>query len=222
MERKGLIQFLSELREHNNREWFRDNKHRYDALREVFVADVERLISLLACQDDELRGVQVQDCIYRIYRDIRFSADKTPYKTYFSAYIARGGRKSPRAGYYVHVEPGNVALSGGIWCPDSRLIKALRQAIYDNLDEWQSIVENPVFLKQYPQFVGDTLKTVPRGFPREGSHVEWLKRKDYTVWGNVGDNFIDNPDWVEVAAQKLLLIKPMNDFLNYTVDELSY
>ena len=218
----GLIEFLVELRKNNNREWFQAHKGVYDALRKQFIADVEQLIARLATYDEELRGLRVEDCIYRIYRDIRFSPDKTPYKTYFSAYMARGGKKSPRAGYYLHIEPGNVALSGGIWCPDTRLIKALRQAIYDNFDEWQSIVEAPLFKQIYPSFVGETLKIVPREFPNEGEHVPWVKRKDYTVWGLQSDDFIGQADWVEQAAQKLLLIKPMNDFLNYTVDELSY
>lgn len=218
----GLIEFLEELRRNNNREWFQAHKGQYDALRAQFVADVEQLISRLATYDEELRGLRVEDCIYRIYRDIRFSPDKTPYKTYFSAYMARGGKKSPRAGYYLHIEPGNVALAGGIWCPETRLIKALRQAIYDNFDEWQSIVEAPSFAQNYPTFVGETLKTVPREFPKEGDHVPWVKRKDYTTWGLQPDSFIGQPDWVEQAAQKLLLLKPMNDFLNYTVDELSY
>ena len=218
----ATIDFLTQLRSHNNREWFQAHKEQYDLLRSRFVSDVERLISLLASHDEELRGLHVQDCIYRIYRDIRFSPDKTPYKTYFSAYMARGGRKSPRAGYYLHIEPGNVALSGGIWCPDARLLKALRMAIYDNLEEWQSIVEAPDFKQTYPIFVGETLKRVPREFPTEGDHVEWVKRKDYTVWGLQPDDFLSQPDWVEQAAQTLLKIKPMNDFLNYTVDELSY
>ena len=218
----GLVDFLASLREHNNRDWFQDNKSNYDTLRARFVDDVERLIALLSQHDDQLRGLQAKDCIYRIYRDIRFSSDKTPYKTYFSAYMARGGRKSVRAGYYLHIEPGNIALSGGIWCPEPRLIKALRQAIYDNIDEWKSIVEAPAFKQHYAQFVGETLKIVPRGFPREGEHSEWLKRKDYTVWSVQPDAFITEPDWVEQAAEKLLLIKPMNDFLNYTVDEVMY
>ncbi len=217
-----LIDFLQALRVNNNRDWFHANKGIYDALRQQFVADVERLIALVAEEDEELKGLYPQDCIYRIYRDIRFSPDKTPYKHFFSAYMARGGKKSPRAGYYLHLEPGNIAVSGGIWCPDTKLIKALRQAIYDNLDEWTSIVNNDTFRSVYPGFVGDTLKIVPREFPREGEHVEWVKRKDYTVWGRLPDAFIMQPDWVEQAAKKLLLLKPMNDFLNYTVDELLY
>lgn len=218
----GLIEFLTQLRCNNNREWFHTHKGEYDALRRQFVTDVEQLIARLATFDEELRTLRVEDCIYRIYRDIRFSPDKTPYKTYFSAYMARGGRKSPRAGYYLHIEPGNVALSGGIWCPESKVLKSLRRAIYDNLDEWHSIVEDPMFAQNFPVFVGETLKTVPREFPKEGAHAEWVKRKDYTVWGIQPDTFVSQPDWVEQAAEKLRLLKPMNDFLNYTVDELDY
>lgn len=218
----GLIEFLSELRDNNNREWFHAHKERYDMLRVAFITDVEKLLSLIASYDDELRGFRTEDCIYRIYRDIRFSPDKTPYKTFFSAYMARGGKKSPRSGYYLHIEPGNVSLCGGIWCPETKLIRALRQAIYDNLDEWKSIVEDPDFVEIYPHFVGETLKIVPREFPKEGEHVEWVKRKDYTVWGNVPDDFITQSDWVEQVAQKFKRLKPMNDFLNYTVDEIFY
>lgn len=215
----ALIDFLVELREHNNREWFHANKARYDTLRADFLRDVERLISHISAYDEELRGVRAEDCVYRIYRDIRFSPDKTPYKTYFSAYMARGGRKSERAGYYLHVEPGNVALSGGVWCPEPHLLKALRQAIYDNIEEWEEIVSDAEFSTVYKEFVGETLKTVPRNFPREGNHVQWVKRKDYTVWGNKPDNFFDQADWVEQATQQLKLLLPMNRFLNYTVDE---
>ena len=217
-----LLDFLKELRIHNNRDWFQDNKPRYDVLREEFVVTVSRLLALLSDVDEDLKGLYPQDCIYRIYRDIRFSPDKTPYKTYFSAYMARGGRKSPRAGYYLHIEPGNVLLSGGIWCPESHLLKALRQAIYDNLEEWQSIVEVPAFKEVYPVFEGEVLKTVPRPFHKEGEHAQWVKRKDYTVLGRQSDSFLLQSDWIEQAAEKLLLLKPMNDFLNYTVDELSY
>lgn len=214
-----LIDFLKELRAHNNREWFQANKPRYEALREAFYVTVGKMLSLLSETDEELKAMQPQDCIFRIYRDIRFSPDKTPYKTYFSAYMARGGRKSPRAGYYLHIEPGNVMLCGGIWCPEPRLLKALRQAIYDNFDEWQSIVEAPAFKAEYPVFEGEVLKTVPRPFPKEGAHASWMKRKDYTVYGKHPDSFLLQPDWMEQAVEKLLLLKPLNDFLNYTVDE---
>ena len=158
--------------------------------------------------------------MYRIYRDIRFSPDKTPYKTYMSAYMAKGGRKSLRAGYYFHLEPGNCMISGGVWCPEPKLLKALRQAIYDNYDEFQELIGRPQFKTLYPDWEGETLKVVPRPFPRDCEQAEWLKRKDYVMVHFAPDNFFDAPDWVEQTAHAFEIMKPVNDFFNYTVDEV--
>jgi uncharacterized protein (TIGR02453 family) len=103
--------------------------------------------------------------LFRIYRDIRFSPDKTPYKTHFAAYISLGGRSSERAGYYIHLEPGNCLLSGGVWMPPAPLLKKLRQEIYSQIDEFMDILDRPSFKKLYPELEGDVLKRNPRGFP---------------------------------------------------------
>ena len=205
----------------NNRPWFQENKPRYEVLRQAFIDEVQQLINRIALFDSEIAGLEAKSCLFRIYRDIRFSPDKTPYKRHFSAYIARGGRSSEWGGYYFHLEPGNCMISGGVWCPEPKLLKALRQAIYDNLDEWNSIVEAPAFKETYPVFDGEVLKTVPRPFPKEGAHARWMMRKDYTVVCHLPDEFLLQQEWVEAVAQKLLLLKPLNDFLNYTVDELA-
>ena len=119
-----IIQFLTELRQNNNREWFQANKSRYDFLRKVFIDEVQQLIDRIALFDPEIAGLEAKDCLFRIYRDIRFSPDKTPYKIHFAAYMAScGGRGSERAGYYIHLEPGGCLLSGGVWCPPPALLK---------------------------------------------------------------------------------------------------
>ena len=216
---KETFSFLSQLKRNNNREWFLQHKATCDRLRALFFEQVEQLIARMSVYDDTLTGLDAKSCIFRIYRDIRFSPDKTPYKAYFSAYLAQGGRKSPRAGYYLHIEPGNCLLCGGIWNPEPRLLKALRQAVYENIDEWLEIVEDPSFRKVFTHFDGDLLKKVPAPFPREWEHAEWLKRKDYAIVGGLPDTFFENPDWIEAVASDFRLAKPMNDFLNYTVDE---
>ena len=125
---KELFQFLSELRLHNNREWFQANKPRYDLLHRQFIEVVQELINRMTLFEPELAGLTPKDCIFRIYRDIRFSPDKTPYKTHFGAYIAAyGGRKSEYAGYYLHLEPGASMLAGGVWCPPPALLKLFRK-----------------------------------------------------------------------------------------------
>ena len=125
---KELFQFISELRLHNNREWFQANKPRYDLLHRQFIEVVQELINRMTLFEPELAGLTPKDCIFRIYRDIRFSPDKTPYKTHFGAYIAAyGGRKSEYAGYYLHLEPGASMLAGGVWCPPPALLKLFRK-----------------------------------------------------------------------------------------------
>ena len=162
-----ILSFLQALKQHNNREWFNQHKDEYSALRLQFEEYVDELIQLMLPYDEELSGLRAKDCLYRIYRDIRFSYDKTPYKTHFAAYLAKGGKKSPRGGYYLHIEPGNCLLSGGVWSPEPKLLRLLRQAVFDNFEEFREIMENPVFKRLYPGQKREKLKTVPRPFPKD-------------------------------------------------------
>lgn len=123
---KEILDYLSRLRENNNREWFQAHKEEYDRLRPLFVEKIQELIQQISQFDEDIVGLEAKNCMYRIYRDIRFSPDKTPYKSYMSAYMAKGGRKSLRAGYYFHFEPGNCLLSGGVWCPEPKLPSTMR------------------------------------------------------------------------------------------------
>lgn len=214
-----IFQFLRELRQNNNRPWFQENKGRYDVLRAAFIDEVQQLIQKIAVFEPEIAGLEAKDCIYRIYRDTRFSPDKTPYKNHFSAYIVRGGRGSWRSGYYFHLEPDNSMLSGGVWCPDPKLLKKLRQDIYENIDEFTGILENPEFKAVYPGLIGDTLKRMPVGFPADSPYGDILKHKDFCVYCQRPDRFYFETDWMNQAADIFKLLKPFNDFLNYTVDE---
>ena len=120
---KEIYDFLRELRENNDREWFNAHKKRYVELKAWFDEWVGKLIEKTAGFDEEIEGLNVKDCVYRIYRDVRFSPDKSPYKTHFAAYLASpGGRNSQRAGYYVHLEPDGSLLAGGLYCPEPSLL----------------------------------------------------------------------------------------------------
>ena len=135
---KGLIRdiltFLRELQENNDREWFAGQKPRYQKLKEGFDELVDRLIAQTAVWDEEVKNLKAKDCVYRIYRDIRFSPDKRPYKDHFAAYICGWrGRNSGRCGYYIHLQPGCCMLGGGCYCPEPALLKRIRQDIYDLL-----------------------------------------------------------------------------------------
>lgn len=214
-----IIQFLRELQQNNNRPWFQENKARYDVLRKFFVEEVQQLIQRISLFDPEVAGLEAKDCMFRIYRDTRFSPDKTPYKAYMSAFIAQGGRKSERGGYYIHLEPDNSILSGGVWCPDPKLLKKLRQDIYDHIDEFVAILEDPGFKALYPYLEGDMLKRMPAGYPADSPYGYILKHKDFSVICNKPEAFFNQDGWMDEAAACFEKLLPFNRFLNYTVDE---
>ncbi len=213
-----IFEFLRELRQNNNRDWFHANKERYDVLRKVFIDEVQQLINRIALFDPEINGLEAKDCLFRIYRDIRFSPNKLPYKTYFSAYMAKGGRKSEYAGYYIHLEPDSSLLSGGIWMPPSPLLKMLRQDIYDQIEEFSGIIENKAFKKTFPILEGDSLSRMPMGFPADSPYGYILKHKDFSVMSNRPDSFFMQDNWIEKATEDFKKLLPFNQFLNYTVD----
>ena len=214
-----IIEYLRELRSHNDREWFMANKARYDALRQAFIEEVQELIDRVALFDPEIAGLEAKSCLFRIYRDIRFSPDKTPYKTHFAAYIAQGGRASEKGGYYIHLEPDGCMLSGGVWCPPSPLLKRLRKDIYDQIEEFAAILEEPAFKKVYPALDGETLKRMPVGFPSDSPYGDILRHKDFCVVSYKPDSFFFEKDWIERTVADFKLLYPFNRFLNYTVDE---
>ena len=218
MSNEDIINFLKELKENNYREWFHNNKKRYDALKGFFLEDVQQLINQIALFDPEVAGVEAKDCLFRIHRDTRFSPDKTPYKIHFAAYIARGGRKSERAGYYLHIEPGASLLSGGIWMPQSDLLKKIRQDVFDQIEEFTGILEEPAFKKIFPALDGDTLKRNPVGFP-DSPYNDIIRHKDFCVVSYKPDSFFTNKKWKEETIKVYKKLHTFNKFLNYSVDD---
>ncbi|MDR2389154.1 MAG: DUF2461 domain-containing protein [Tannerellaceae bacterium] len=215
-----ILEFLRELKRNNNREWFRKNKERYDFLREGYMEIVRRLINRIAFFDSEISGLEAKECMFRIYRDIRFSHDKLPYKTHFGAYIAaQGGRNSERSGYYLHIEPDHSFLSGGLWMPHPKLLKMVRQDIYNHIEEFVAILENPSFRALYPALEGETLKRMPAGFPSDFEYGEIIRHKDFCVSTSKPDCFFSEKKWMEQAAACFEVLLPFTRFLNYTVDE---
>ena len=147
-----LLDFLSDLAKNNNREWFAENKNRYDICKTYFENISKQLILEIAAFDEDIKHVEAKDCVFRIYRDTRFSHDKTPYKTHFGVFIASaGGRKSQRGGYYFHIDPAGCFLGAGVWCPPPPLLKALRQSVYENIDELEEIISQENFFFILPK-----------------------------------------------------------------------
>jgi len=217
---KELFEFLRELRANNDREWFKANKKRYDALHKAHVVVVQELINRISAFDPEIAGLEAKNCIYRIYRDIRFSNDKTPYKTHFGAYMTGfGGRTSPYGGYYLHLEPDSSFLSGGVWCPDPKMLKQLRQDIFGNIEEFVDILENKKFKQLYGGLEGEMLQRMPEGYPKDSPYDYILKHKYFVVSCEKPESFFNADNWMDEAVEDFKVLYPFNKFLNYTIGE---
>lgn len=218
---KDILSFLSDLSNHNNREWFEANKERFRACQGTFVSFTEQLIARLTEFEPEFAGLTPRDCIWRIYRDVRFSADKRPYKEWFGTFpAAKGGKKSQHGGYYVHIQPGYCMVSAGIWNPCPDLLRALRREIEANYEEVEAIMAAPQWKRYFGDF--DTewmLKKVPAGFDPNFVHADWLKRKSFTCSTMLTDAQVCAPDFLDHVVDICRTVKPMNDFLNYTFEE---
>lgn len=217
-----LYDFLQALSENNNREWFARHRDTYDRLRQLWLADIDRLIAAMSQWEPRLATQTAKDAAYRIYRDTRFSLDKTPFKTYFSAAISPWGRKTTRAGYYIeigfpqHYEQG---LYGGLWCLESPMLKKMRHAIVDNIEEWQEIVTDPDMEREFPGWCSSTIKTIPKGWACNHPQAEYLRMTNYGKFHHCTLDFYLNPDWPERAAEIFSHLRPFIDFLNYSLDE---
>jgi len=214
-----IFQFLKELSVNNNREWFNEHKDDYLKAQVEFENLLTVIINQIALFDEDIKGVQAKDCTYRIYRDTRFSPDKTPYKIHFGGYINAKGKKSEHCGYYVHLQLGNCLLAGGSLCPPPNILKALRQSVYDNIDEYLSIVEDPSFKKHFPVIGENFLKTAPKGFPEDFKYIDYLKCKEFICSCQVPDEFFSDKNMLANVSDIFMQLKRFSDFTNYTIDE---
>jgi uncharacterized protein (TIGR02453 family) len=221
MELKNVLNFLKELSANNNKDWFHANKAVYQEALAEFKAFTEALIGEIASFDKDIASLRAKDCIFRIYRDIRFSKDKTPYKNNFGAAFIRGGKKSPYAAYYIHIEPGESFCGGGIWMPPGNILKAVRQEVYYHSEEFIKILETKKFKETFGQLGGDKLQRPPVGFPKDFPHNELLKFKSYAVMKNMPDERVLSGDLLKDAKADFKTMYPFIQFLNRAVGNMS-
>lgn len=218
---KEILDFLRDLSLNNNREWFLANKERYQLGHQQFLDFTTQWLNQLTKLEPDMAGLTAKDCVWRIYRDVRFSHDKRPYKEWLGSFTApKGGKKSIRGGYYVHLQPGQCMFAAGIWGPSPELLKALRKEIEANYEEVEAIMAKPEFQQHFSDFDTDyMLSRVPAGFDPDFVHADWLKRKSYTISCPLTDDEVCAPDFVDKVMELCRAAKPMNDFLNYTFEE---
>ncbi|HEY0243985.1 MAG TPA: DUF2461 domain-containing protein [Mucilaginibacter sp.] len=209
------LDFLSDLVENNNREWFLANKQRYDIARENVVGFVGELIKFMHKVDPDVsEELDPKKCVMRIYRDIRFSKNKTPYKNNFGISIPTLGSKLGGVEYYIHLQPGKSFVAGGYWMPDAPHLKAIRQEIDYNAAELKAIIDDPGFVKLFGDFRSqDQLKTVPREYSADNENIELLKLKSFIVSHQIKDKDLLKSNCAENMAQVCSKIYPLNVFL---------
>jgi uncharacterized protein (TIGR02453 family) len=209
---KTTLDFLKALKRHNNRDWFESHRPQYQAARSDFEAFVTALIQELAPVEG-LGGLSAKDCIFRLNRDLRFSKDKSPYKTHMSAYIAPGGRKSRSLGYYVHVSPGDQSMiAGGMHEPEPQQLASWRQTIDRDPGPFNRIIHERTFRRYFGEVSGEKLKTAPKGYPRDHPQLELLRLKQVTAMRPIPDKDLLGRSLLQETLRTFRAMKP---FLRY-------
>ncbi|NLN31401.1 MAG: DUF2461 domain-containing protein [Bacteroidales bacterium] len=214
---KSTLKFLSDLKSNNYRDWFQQNRMSYEEALSDFKSFIKVLLEDIITFDPILEGLEAKNCVYRIYRDIRFSPDKTPYKSHMGAVIVRGGRNNAGryAGYYVHIEPGDKSIiGGGAYMPPSPWLSALREKIAGEGEGLVEIINNREFAGVFGTIGGEKLKSAPRGYLKDNPYIELLKHKSFLASRTVTDREVTSGDFFNITMQAFKAIKPFNDFLN--------
>lgn len=211
MLQKETLNFLSELEKNNNREWFAENKSWYENSRNDFEHLVSELIQSMAQIDLQIKYLNPKKCIFRIYRDIRFSKDKTPYKTHFGAVL----NEKKGCGYYIHIQPGNSFLTCGYYDLTSSQLKNIRKGIYEDYESFQNIISEKTFKKEIGDLSQDDtkLKRVPNGFDKDSPAAEYLKLKNFYVIKNLPQEKLFSNDFIAYATHIYTLMQPFYEYL---------
>jgi uncharacterized protein (TIGR02453 family) len=214
-----ILTFLSKLTKSNNREWFEKNKAAYVQAKENFELFVSDFLHELVQFNPALAGLDAKKLTFRIYRDVRFTKDKRPYKTNMGAGFSRNGKLVQEPGYYLHIEPGNKSfIAGGMYMPDAERLHKIRQEIDYNTDRFQKMLADKKFKKWFPALDDfDKLKTAPKGYAKDLPHIELLKHKSYIVSHPFTDAEVKDKKFLKKIAEAAKAMKPLNDFLQEAI-----
>jgi len=213
------LDFLTKLKKNNNKEWFDKNRPTYEIVKKEFKIFVDELIASIAKFDPTVKHLESKNCIFRINRDVRFSNDKSPYKTNIGAYISPEGKKSFSAGYYLHIQPGNCFIASGMWMPPAPQLNAVRQEIDYNADEFRKIIANKNFVKHFKKLTEeDKVKTTPKGYDKNHPEIEFLKLKSFIAVKDLKDKDVNAKAFLKNISESFEAAYPLNKFLRRACD----
>ena len=210
---KETVDFLKKLDKNNDRDWFNAHKSQFQEANDNVIAVTGELIGRIAKFDPSVAGLDPKSCVFRIYRDVRFSKDKSPYKTNLGAFIAPGGKKGLAPGYYFHIQPNMFFAAAGKHMPDASETLKLRKAIASDTKEFLKIVESKSFKKRFGDLDGDSLSRPPKGFSADHPAIEYLKSKSFTVSENFTVAQATSKDYPKLLAESFKAAFPLVSFL---------
>ena len=211
------LQFLQDLKSNNNRDWFLDNKKRYEEYKKEYHQLIQSFLEILKPQDASLELLEVKNCTFRINRDIRFSKNKDPYKTHMGIWMNTNHGNNNGPGYYIHIEKGNCFFAGGMYGPENDDLRKIRKEIAFFYEDLEAILGDTKFKKIYSGLnVTETnsLKNGPKDFEKDHPAIEFLKLKSFVSIHKFYDYELTKPNFVKDTAAKLILLKPLLEFLN--------
>ncbi len=214
---KHQIKFLEDLKANNNRDWFLENKKRYEEFKKDYHQLIRGFLEIMKPQDANLELLEVKNSAFRINRDIRFSKNKAPYKTHLGIWMNtnQGNKNGP--GYYIHIEKGSSFIAGGIYSPEADDLKKIRKEIAFFYEDLEVILNDKNFKKHYSgldKTETNSLKNSPKDFDKEHPAIEFLKLKSFVAVQNITDAELLNENFIKTSAEKLIVLKPLLEFLN--------
>ncbi len=214
---KETLQFLEDLKVNNNRDWFLDNKKRYEAFKKDYHQLVADFLDAIKPLDPSLELLEVKNCTFRINRDIRFSKDKSPYKSHMSIWLSSGVKGLNRSGYYLHIDPKESFIAGGFYSPEAPDLKKIRKEIAYFYEDLEAIINDKNFKKEFKTLdinATNSLKNAPKDYEKDHPAIEFLKLKSFVATQKFDLNLVHDKDFVKNISKKLIALKPLNDFLN--------
>jgi uncharacterized protein (TIGR02453 family) len=220
MLQKSTLQFIKDLTNNNNKPWFEENRPLFEKAKSDFEILVKGIISTFGKIDPDIAPLEARNCIFRQYRDIRFSKDKTPYKSNMGASFDRGGKNSGFAGYYLHVEPGKSLAGGGIWMPGGEQLKKIRQEIDYNWEEFAGIINEKKFKNIYGELEQGEYKLSrePKGYEKDNPAIEYLKLKSVIATRPLSDAELVSKDLLLTVVDAFTALMPLVKFINRSLE----